>query len=258
MTTWVLLRGLTRERRHWGSFPERLQAAQPGARIVALDLPGNGVLNTLRSPSTVAAMVSYLRAELQRQGIAPPWHLLAMSLGGMVAIEWATRHPGEIGGAVLINTSVGRLQPIHRRLKPGAWLPLLRAALPGLGAEARERLIARLTSLRLATADTAPREWVACRQSHPVSRGNAWRQLLAALRFDAPREAPTVPLLLLCAAGDRLVDPRCSRSLAMAWRAALAEHPNAGHDLAFDDPEWLLRTLLDWLASSRASPPCSG
>lgn len=248
MTAWVLLRGLTRERRHWGAFPDQLQSALPGARVIALDLPGNGVLNTLPSPSNVAAMVLHLRNELARLGIEPPWHVLAMSLGGMVAIDWATRHPGEIGGAVLINTSVGRVQPAHRRLKPGAWPQLLRSNLPGLSAEQRERLIARLTSQRLASAEAAPREWVACRESHPVSRSNAWRQLRAALRFEAPREPPPVPLLLLGSAGDRLVDPRCSRSLAMAWGAAHAEHPTAGHDLAFDDPEWLLHTLRDWLA----------
>ena len=249
MTTWVLLRGLTRERRHWGSFPAQLQSALPGARIIALDLPGNGVLNTLRSPSTVAAMVQDMRSELQRQGIAPPCHLLAMSLGGMVAIDWAARYPNEITGAVLINTSAGRVQPFHQRLRPSAWPQLLRAALPGLGAEACEHFIARLTSQRLATSAAAPPEWVACRHSHPVSRANAWRQLLAALRFEAPRPPPAAPLLLLSSAGDRLVDPRCSRRLAQAWGAAHAEHPTAGHDLAFDDADWVVQALRTWLSA---------
>jgi pimeloyl-ACP methyl ester carboxylesterase len=194
-------------------------------------------------------MVQALRVELQRQGIEPPWHLLAMSLGGMVAIDWATRYPNEIAGAVLINTSAGRMQPFHRRLRPSAWPQLLRAALPGLDAEARERLIARLTSQRLATTAAAPREWIACRESHPVSRLNAWRQLLAALRFEAPQQPPAVPLLLLASAGDRLVDPRCSLRLAQAWNAAHAEHPTAGHDLAFDDADWLVQALRTWLAS---------
>ena len=42
--TWLLLRGLTREAGHWGRFPQQLQAALPGARILAIDLPGNAVL----------------------------------------------------------------------------------------------------------------------------------------------------------------------------------------------------------------------
>jgi len=247
VSAWVLLRGLTRERRHWGSFPDQMQAALPGARAIALDLPGNGLRNTLRSPASVATMVEDARNELQRLGIAPPWHVMAMSLGGMVAIEWATRYPQEIRAAVLINTSVGRLQPFYRRLKPGAWPQLLRSTLPGLTAAQRERLIARLTSQRLASADAAPREWLACRESHPVSRANAGRQLLAALRFNAPLAPPPAPLLLLGSGGDRLVDPRCSHSLAMAWNAAHAEHPSAGHDLAFDEPEWLLHTVHEWL-----------
>lgn len=43
--TWLLLRGLTREAGHWGDFPRQLQAALPEARILAIDLPGNGTLH---------------------------------------------------------------------------------------------------------------------------------------------------------------------------------------------------------------------
>ena len=54
--TWVLLRGLTREQRHWGGFPKLLAEQLPGAHIVALDLPGNGRLCAQTSPATVPEM----------------------------------------------------------------------------------------------------------------------------------------------------------------------------------------------------------
>ena len=46
MTTWVFLRGLVRERRHWGKFPADFQRECPDADIVTLDLPGNGAADS--------------------------------------------------------------------------------------------------------------------------------------------------------------------------------------------------------------------
>ena len=89
MNSWILLRGLLRETRHWGDFPARLQAALPGDRVVAIDLPGNGEHYRLRSPLRVAEMVQFCRAQLALHGEPGPFSLLALSLGGMVACDWA-------------------------------------------------------------------------------------------------------------------------------------------------------------------------
>ena len=79
MTPWILLRGLTRETRHWGDFSERLQS--DGTPVLALDLPGNGRLCHEPSPTRVEAMAEHARAQLQQLKLAPPYRLLAMSLG---------------------------------------------------------------------------------------------------------------------------------------------------------------------------------
>ena len=69
MTTWVLLRGLARESRHWGEFPRLLQQALPaGDEVLALDLPGNGSRWRERTPASVEALAEAARAELQRRG----------------------------------------------------------------------------------------------------------------------------------------------------------------------------------------------
>jgi pimeloyl-ACP methyl ester carboxylesterase len=80
----------------------------------------------------------------------------------------------------------------------------------------------------------------------PASRGNVLRQLLAAARYRAPPMAPPVPLLLLASERDRLVAVACSRALAEAWQVPFAVHPCAGHDLALDDPAWLIEQVLAW------------
>jgi pimeloyl-ACP methyl ester carboxylesterase len=57
-STWVMLRGLTREARHWGALPGRLEALLPGARVVTPDLPGNGQRWRDSSALRVADMAS--------------------------------------------------------------------------------------------------------------------------------------------------------------------------------------------------------
>ena len=119
MTTpiWILLRGLMREQRHWGEFPATLARALPGARIVTPDLPGNGTRHDEDSATRVAAMVEDCRQHLLARGIPAPYHLLALSLGGMVAVEWASRYPQEIARCVLVNTSMRPYSPFYLRLR---------------------------------------------------------------------------------------------------------------------------------------------
>lgn len=251
MSSWVLLRGLARESRHWGSFPQRLRAAVADAEVIALDLPGNGRANQLRSPTRVDAMVAHVRAELQRRGVTPPHHVVALSLGAMVGVAWALAHPEELAGAVLINTSGGGLQPLHRRLRPAAWLPLLAMAAARHSPVQREAAVLRLSSRLHARDDAILAAWAGYAMTHPVRLANAARQLLAAQRFKAPRQAPAVPLLLLSGARDGLVDPACSAALAARWGAEHRQHPSAGHDLTLDDGDWVVRQITAWLAQAR-------
>lgn len=246
MTTWLLLRGLTRESRHWGDFPQTFRAACPDAEVICLDLPGNGVLNRQDSPADVLAMAEHCRAELRQRGIAGPVHLLAMSLGAMVAVAWAARYPDEIAGAVLINTSLRPFSPFYQRLRPRSYGRLLRFLWPGDSAAAAEARILRLTSNQAAAPATVA-AWTAYRREQPVALANALRQLLAAVRYRAPVAAPAIPLLVLASRGDQLVNPDCSRRLAGLWQTDFAEHANAGHDIPLDDAPWVSEQIRSWL-----------
>lgn len=248
---WILLRGLTRERGHWGRFPERLRAAQPGCAVHCIDLPGNGALNHVTSPTRVEAMADAARAELARQGIAPPYRIVAMSLGAMLTVSWAHSYPLEIDRAVLINTSLRPFSPFWQRLRPRNYLPLLRLALLGGSAAEWEQTIFAATTRCVADKTACIDAWIALREARPVARRNALRQLLAAARFTAPAAQPPAPLLVLSSAQDGLVHPRCSRTLAQRWHCAHAEHPHAGHDLPLDDAEWVIAQITRWLAASR-------
>ena len=251
---WVLLRGLMREQRHWGGFPARLAQSLPGAAIVTPDLPGNGERHAMDSPTRVAEMVEFCRQDVSERGIAPPYRLLALSLGGMVAVEWAQRYPQEVALCVLINTSMRPFNPFYRRLRWQNYGALLRQLLLG-DARSQEALILRLTSRRHAGGNPALlAEWLSYQQEYPVSRRNALRQLLSAARYRAPASRPAMPVLVIAGAQDQLVDHRCSQRLARAWQADCLIHRDAGHDLPLDDGDWVADTLVQWLGRMAPQP----
>lgn len=247
MSTWVLLRGLTRETAHWGGFPVELARVMPGSRVVCVDLPGAGVLKDQPCPWQVPAMVDACRHQLAGQGVAPPYSVLGLSLGGMVAAAWSQAHPQEVACLVLVNTSMRPYSPPQRRLRLAHLPRLLRLLAQGDGL-AIERAVLRLTSQHPERHAHAPDAWLRIRQARPVSAANTFRQLLAAARYRWAGPPPAAPVLVARSAGDALVDPACSQCIAEAWGADLNTHPDAGHDLPLDDGPWLAGRVAAWSA----------
>lgn len=243
MRRWVLLRGLAREAAHWGDFPQLLARAT-GDEVLTPDLPGNGARCRERSPSSVATMVADCRERLPPS--AQPAVVLAMSLGAMVAIEWARQFPQELAGCVLVNTSGGGASPFWHRLRPRNYPAMARLLWPGTDVEAREAAVLRMTTSPRMLHDDVVAHWCAVARTHPVSAANAARQLWAAARYRVPGQRPALPLLLLGSSGDALVHPSCSMRLAQRWQAELRMHAWAGHDLPLDDPAWVLAQVTRW------------
>lgn len=247
--TWVLLRGLTREAAHWGDFVPALQAALPDARVLSVDLPGAGQAHRQATPLTVPAIAARCRAAAQQAGATGPLGLLGLSMGGMVAADWLLRHPQEVQTAVLVNSSVAGLSPLHHRLRPGHW-PLLPALALGWGSAAAEGQVLGLSSRRRPLPADWHAQWAAIQRQRPVSRSNALRQLWAAARYRLPPGRPAMPVLVLRSLGDALVSPDCSAALARHWGCPLWEHASAGHDLALDEPQWLAQAVAGWVAGA--------
>ncbi|MGN6320027.1 alpha/beta fold hydrolase [Trinickia sp.] len=269
MSAWILLRGLTRESGHWSHLREHLRAAGIEGDIVFADLPGSGRHVLDRAPLEMGPTTDFVRARLSAAGHAPPYRLIALSLGAMVAVDWAQRFPEEIEALVLINTSMRRYSGPFERLRPGAWPAIVRIArhwgtrsIEGSASVERrnvETMIHALTCARTDTRDTDVSAWTEIFERAPPARANALRQLCAAARFRGAPLAPHCPTLLLASRADALVHPACSAKLAAAWGAAIREHPWAGHDLAHDDPVWLAETIAAWVGNALAvaAPPTS-
>ena len=130
---WVFLRGLVRQHKHWEQFPELFAEGFPQARIHLLDLPGNGALCDRPSPLTIREMMEAARRLLKARGVGGPVNLLAISLGGMVALEWMHRHRQEVTSAVIINSSMRDVGTVLDRLQPENYLAILKQANRAVG-----------------------------------------------------------------------------------------------------------------------------
>ena len=237
----VLIRGILREARHWGEFPELLQKQYPDALILTPDIPGNGSLSHLTSPNTIAGMTDALRSQIPEH---IPLHLVGLSMGGMIAIDWMARYPEQISSAILINTSLSNFSPFYQRLR---WQIYPRAiSLIFTAKHKREPVILALTSNNRAHDRELIKDWQRWQHEHPVSGISAINQLLASSIFTL-HTIPDPPILIISSTADRLVDYRCSIKLQQNWHKDYQQHDVAGHDLPLDEPHWLLAVIGQWL-----------
>lgn len=245
---WLILRGLIREKRHWGNFPldfeQALGSSDPKVRVHCLDFPGFGTESSRPSPFRMEGIVDDLRARWRAlpSGESPEWGILAISLGGMVAMNWTSRYPQDFKRAVLINSSGAGVSPVYRRMLPANY--------PGVASMffkntlERERTVLELTT-HLQGEKLEARARTQAGFAIPVKSRDGIAQITAALVFKTPETLP-VPTLILTAKGDRLVDWRCSDDLARRFGAELRIHPTGNHDLSVDDPAWIAREVSDW------------
>ena len=240
---WLFLRGLSRESGHWQPFVDDC-AVRLGWQCHTLDLPGFGSEHQRPSPLTIAD----IRGDLQQRFCLPndePFGIVALSLGGMVALDWLHMEPQRIRQLILINSSSGDC-PLWQRLRPRA-LPQVLRGLCSRAVDAQERAILEMVSNRHDNDKALLSHYRDLRMRHPIRRRNVLRQLWAASRFHAPSTLPAERLLFLASRADRMVSWLCSQQLANRYQAPITVHQSAGHDLPLDDPEWLIQRFGEHL-----------
>ncbi len=252
-----LIRGLIREQAHWGRFLTDLQEAFPDAKISAFDIPGAGIYHTKKCPLSIKKIVDHIRQDYLREKIfGESAHFIAISLGGMIAVEWMKRYPDDFHSGTLINTSLGGHSPIFNRLLPSAFFYLMKV--PLLNGRNRESHILRLVSNNKNVFDETLDLWEEIQSERPVNLGNTVRQLVAAATYYPRNFCPKIPLLILAGIQDRMVDVSCSRAIAKKWNMTIVEHTSGGHELTTDAPEWVVReikkVIVDFETEAPANP----
>jgi len=236
MTDYLLLRGWAREQRHWGDFPKRLQEEIGGSgRVICLDHPGFGTEYQRLSPLSLEEIVEDLRYRWRLQKPSENSYVIGISLGGMIALQWAKRFPKDWRGTVVINSSIaGYSKPWERLFVSN--LSKLRRAMFEKDAIAREKMVLEMTT-RFAPEkiDELAPAWADYAAEFPSLKRNILAQLWAASRFKLGTPPP-VDTLVLASRKDGLVNPKCSETLSAKTGYPIQWHPEAGHDLTLEDP----------------------
>lgn len=241
--TWILMRGLSREAGHWGGFVPALGAALPGAEVVAVDLPGVGACRDEAWPATIIEAMELVRARAASRLSGGRTFVFGVSLGGMITLEWAARHPGELAGVVVGASSASDVAPFWKRMRPRALAAMVAAG--ARGDAAREAAIVRVICNHADVWAETTAAWQAIQRDRPIAAATTRRQLVTAARWRAPASL-SVPSLFLVGDADRLVHADCSRALAGRYRAPLRVHPTAGHDLTTDAGSWVAEQITGW------------
>lgn len=243
---WIFLRGLARSKAHWGNFQEYFQKQFPNDHIHFLDTAGNGTEIHRLSFTSIQENVTDLRSRAIRDGILTEdrqINLVAISLGGMIAAEWAHQYPEDISKLFFINTSDRRTSSFYQRLLPSNYIKILQLLIQSDSSQDLEYQILNMTT-NLLSVDQKQKWAIEFANINICSKHNFLRQLWAAARYQFPREKPRIPTLFLASQSDRLVSYVCSEKISTRWRCPLTLHPSAGHDLPLDDSEWVVRQLL--------------
>ncbi len=239
--SWVFLRGLARESRHWDTFLAHFEKKMD-AKVTCLDYPGVGQYFQEKSPSTIDGIVDHL----QKTAHLPKSWILAHSMGCVVATEWMRREPEKFFGAVYTNTSLAGMSWPFKRLKPSGLYHFIRVALFRNHPRKREEIKFDLSCKNQQKKEHTIQLWMDIQRTAPVTNATALNQMQAAALYKV-KGKPSQPILLLNSLGDVLVEPECSEDISATWNLPLQTHPWAGHEIFHDDGEWVISAVQSWL-----------
>lgn len=246
---WLLIRGLSREKRHWGSFPDLLVKEFPNAKIHFLDLAGAGAKNYRDSFSSIQAYTEDLRSEWLRlrQLESEKWVIASISMGAMIAMDWCHRYPQDFAAGILMNSTASNLSPFYHRLSPQA-IKMITSLFFSDDYKRREKEILEFTTHMIDVSEDLVSRFALFSQESPMKRKNFIKQIYSAAKFKAPKSISS-PLLFLAGEKDRLASYKCSEALADHYTSEFQLHKEAGHDLPLDDPKWVIEKTSSFLKS---------
>jgi pimeloyl-ACP methyl ester carboxylesterase len=241
---WIFLRGLARSSCHWHEFPTVFKKYFPEAEIEFLDIRGNGDQAYMPSFTTAIENVRDLRSRslLLKKG---PVNLLSISLGSMIAIEWASQFPQDVQNLIVMNTSDNRTSHFWERLNLSNFSNYLQAIKAPDYSTEKELAILNFTAQNLKNKKEVAEVFA---KMTMTSKENTLRQLVAAMRFRLPAK-PQVPVLLIGSHGDQMVSPACTKNIEKSWNIEAVWHPSAGHEITLEEPEWVAQQLREFIGN---------
>jgi len=231
----VLVHGPASSRRFWCQQVPRFSSAH---RVVAVDLRGHGESGAPSERYTVRLFAEDLASTCTQLGIESPV-VIGHSLGGLLALDFASAFPGQVGAAVLIDSPL---------LPGGDRAEVVRDLVAGLrGRDPDSALRAYFAGLFSDTYDdAATRSWILDQivLTEPHVTSSLWEESLVSWDDEAALRECRVPLLYIDA-GTPNAD--LARALELCPGLIIARTIGSGHFSPLVVPEQVNAVLERFL-----------
>jgi pimeloyl-ACP methyl ester carboxylesterase len=245
----VLLHGLGGSSVNWALLAPRLAERH---RVVLVDLPGHGRSAPLPAAPGIGPYADRVALLLERLGLGAVV-VVGHSLGGLVALRLAARHPGSVRGLVLAAPAgiASGTRSAERALAFVAWVQPGRRISPHWRVVARSRALRRIVFGRWFAADpeTLGTEAVEALLGE-IDLHTDTRSASRALTADDPRldlHEVRCPALVLWGAEDRQLPVDDAFDYARRLRAPLRVIADCGHLPIVERPDACLDAIGDFL-----------
>lgn len=218
-------------------------------KVITFDNRGTGNSDKPHGAHTIAMMADDAASVLNELEISQA-HVFGVSMGGMIAQEFALRYPQQLDRLVLGCTTCG-----GHLATPASWA--VRAQLFTPHHLTHEEAVRRQWNMMLSPAFIDARPEVVDRLTestlaNPTPPHSAMHQALAIQWFDASHRLGliTAPTLVVTGSADVVIPPANSYLLAdHIPDSALEVVPDAGHGFFWEHPDLLVELLTEFYSA---------
>jgi len=219
-------------------------------RTIALDNRGVGQSDVPPGPYPIALMASDAAAVLDAAGVESA-HICGMSMGGMIAQEFALQYPQRVRSLILGCTAPGGPHVVQAEREVVQLLLAPRTSPEEMAAAINPYIYDPGTPAERVEEDLSVR-----RPWFPTAEGYL-AQLQGIMAWEAYSRLPQIiaPTLVIHGESDRLVPPENGRRIAARIpNATLVTIPRASHIFPTDQTETAHRVMLEFLAAHKNNP----
>jgi 3-oxoadipate enol-lactonase len=247
--TLVLVNGVGDDLEGWANQVGDFERA--GLRVVTFDNRGVGASSQPSGPYTSGQMAADLKALVTELGLTR-FHLAGVSMGGVIAQEYAVEHPGDLASLVLANTFAAA-DPFTAAAF-GTWVTVAEAAGMPVMMEQQAPWIYSAAFYQQHSERVA--ELIAAAQQSTQSPAAFAAQMAALTGHDCTDRIGSlnVPTLVLVASDDIIIRPELSRRLfdALADGVGTWRVVPGGHAAFWEDPGPWNRAVIDFVQANSA------